>query len=205
MFLKLSEKGINTSGYIVSIDSMKTEVPVLEIMSKNIPQLEPFESVEDAAAKMVEFSSGCVIICDEGKPIGIVTERDIVRKVVSERKNPAEIKLRDIMSSPIVWVPRHTGIMEAAKQMAKLKLRKLVVMHDGQFAGVVNARAILKIAPQMIEITKELADIGMHSGEHVIDSIQQASGYCESCRAYSDMLEFMDGQLICPVCKESLE
>lgn len=184
---------------------MKAEVPVLEIMSTNIPQLEPFESVEDAAAKMVEHGSGCVIICDEGKPVGIVTERDIVRKVVSERKNAAETQLRDIMSSPLVWVPRHTGIMKAAKQMASLKLRKLVVMHDGQFVGVINARAILSIAPQMMEITKELADIGMPTGEHLMDSIQQASGYCESCRAYSDMLEFMDGQLICPGCKESLE
>ncbi len=184
---------------------MKTEVPVFEIMNTKIPQLEPFESVEDAAAKMVEFGSGCVIISDEGKPIGIVTERDIVRKVVSDRKNPAETQVRDIMSSPIVWVPRHTGIMKAAKQMAKLKLRKLVVMHDGQLVGVVNARAILKIAPQMIEITKELADIGMHSGEYSINSIQQASGYCESCKGYSNMLEFLDGQLICPECKESLE
>jgi len=184
---------------------MKAEVPVFEIMNTNIPQLEPFESVEDAAAKMVEFSSGCVIISDEGKPVGIVTERDIVRKVVSERKNPAETQVRDIMSSPIVWVPRHTGIMKAAKQMAKLKLRKLIVMHDGQFMGVVNARAILTIAPQMIEITKELADIGIHSGEHTIDSIEQASGYCESCRVYSNMLEYTDGQLICPDCKESLE
>ncbi len=184
---------------------MKAEIPVLEIMNTNIPQLEPFGSVEDAAAKMVEFSSGCVIISDEGKPVGIVTERDIVRKVVSERKNPAETQVRDIMSSPIVWVPRHTGIMKAAKQMASLKLRKLVVMHDGEFVGVVNARAILKIAPQMIEITKELADIGIHSGEHMIDSIEHASGYCESCRVYSNMLEHTNGQLICPDCKESME
>ncbi|MCK5309517.1 MAG: CBS domain-containing protein [Thermoplasmata archaeon] len=184
---------------------MKAEVPVLEIMSTDIPQLEPFESVENAAAKMVEHSSGCVIIVDEGKPIGIVTERDMVRKVLSERKNPAETQLRDVMSSPLVWIPRHIGIMEAAKQMASLKLRKLVVLHDGQFQGVVNARDILQIAPQMIEITRELADIGMPSGEYIADSIQQASGYCESCKGYSGMLEFMDGQLMCPTCKESLE
>ena len=184
---------------------MKTKIPVLEILSTDIPQMEKFESVEDAAAKMVEHSSGCVIISEEGKPVGIVTERDIVRKVVSERKIPADVKLEDVMSSPLVWVPRHADIVEAAKQMASLKLRKLVVMHEGQFQGVVNARDILQIAPQMIEITRELADIGMPTGEYAIDSIQQASGYCESCKGYSDMLEFLDGQLFCPSCKEILE
>ncbi len=184
---------------------MKVEVPIFEIMNTNIPQLELFESVEDAAEKMVEYSSGCVIIVDEGNPIGIVTERDIVRKVVSERKNSAETYLRDIMSSPLVWIPKNSCIMEAAKQMARLKLRKLVVMHDGQFKGIVNARSILSIAPQIIEITKELADIGMPSGEYVIDSIQQASGYCESCKTYSDMLEYLDGQMVCPGCKERSE
>ena len=184
---------------------MKTEIPVLEILSTNIPQLELFETVEDAAAKMVEHGSGCVIIHEGGKPIGIVTERDIVRKVVSERKNPAETQLRDVMSSPLVWVSRDIGIMEAAKQMARLRLRKLVVMHQGKFLGIINARDVLQIAPQMMEITRELAEIGMPSGEYVHDSIQQASGYCESCRAYSDMLEYVDGQLICPGCKERLE
>ena len=184
---------------------MKTKVPVMEILSTNIPQMEDFASVEDAAAKMVEHGSGCVIIIDEGKPVGIVTERDIVRKVVSERKKPAETLLKEVMSSPLVWIPRHTGIMEAASQMAKLKLRKLVVMHDGQFVGVINSRDILQIAPQIVEITKELADIGMPSGEYAHNEIQQASGYCESCNVYSNMLESLDGQLICPGCKERLE
>ena len=184
---------------------MKTKIPVMEILSTDIPLMELFENVEDAAAKMVEHSSGCVIICEEGKPVGIVTERDIVRKVVSERKIPSDVKLKDVMSSPLVWVPRHTDIVEAAKQMARLKLRKLVVMHEGEFLGVLNARDILQIAPQMIEITRELADIGMPSGVYSHDSIQHASGYCESCKGYSSLLEYLDGQLICPACKESLE
>lgn len=190
---------------MVSPENMKAEIPVLEIMSTDIPKLESFESVEDAAAKMEEHESGCVIVHDNGKPIGIVTERDIVRKVVSQRKNPAETQLRDIMSSPLVWVPKNTGIMEASKQMARLKLRKLVVMHEGKFLGIINARDVLQIAPQMVEITREMAEIGMPSGEYVHDSIPQASGYCESCKAYSDMLEYVDGRLICPACKESLD
>ncbi len=184
---------------------MKNKTPVKEIMGIDIPMMEPFESVEDAAAAMVEYGTGCVIIKEEGNPIGIVTERDIVRKVVSERKNPARTQLKDIMSSPLVWVSRNTDILDAARQMAKLRLRKLVVMHEGQMVGLVSAQDILQIAPHYIEVTRELANLSGEKDDVLTASIEQASGYCESCKAYSDMLEFHDGALICPDCKERLE
>jgi CBS domain-containing protein len=184
---------------------MKSKIPVKEIMGTEIPLMEPFESVEDAAAAMVEYGTGCVVITEEGHPIGIATERDIVRKVVSARKNPARVQLRDIMSSPLVWVPRNTDILDAAKQMARLQLRKLVVMHEGRLAGVVSAQDILQIAPHYIEVTRELANISVDADDILTSSIEQASGYCESCKAYSDMLEYHDGELICPDCKERLE
>jgi len=177
----------------------------MEIMSKNITALEPFVSVEDAAAKMVEMGSGCIIVSDEGNPVGIVTERDIVRKVVSERKNPAETKLEEVMSSPIVWIPKHLDIIEAAKQMAKMKLRRLVVMHKGEVIGVLTVENILHIAPHLIEITSELAALDCEPNGSLITSVGQASGYCESCKTYTDMLEYLDGELICPQCKERRE
>jgi CBS domain-containing protein len=180
---------------------MKT-VPVMEVMSRKIPTLEPIASVEDAAAKMVEKAVGCVIVSDEGHPVGIVTERDIVRKVVSERKKPSDVKLRDIMSSPIVWVPRHLGIMEAAKQMTKMKLRRLVVMHENELVGVVTVQDILYFAPHLIEITRELEIFEGEPNGDQITSIGQASGYCENCKAYSVMLDFIDDELLCPDCKE---
>ncbi|MDD4308312.1 MAG: CBS domain-containing protein [Thermoplasmata archaeon] len=184
---------------------MKGKLPVSEIMVTDIPQMEPFESVEDAAASMVEHGTGCVIISEEGNPIGMVTERDIVRKVVSARKNPARVKLSEIMSSPIVWVPRNTDILDAAKHMSKLKIRKLVIMHDGRLLGVVSAQDILGIAPHLIQVTRELASLSDDAEDMLSASIEQASGYCESCKGYSDMLEYHDGELMCPDCKERQE
>ncbi|MDO9537820.1 MAG: CBS domain-containing protein [Thermoplasmata archaeon] len=184
---------------------MKNSIPVMEIMSTDIPLMEPFETVEDAAAKMVEHSTGCVVITEEGHPVGIVTERDIVRKVVSARKNPTRVQLRDVMSSPVVWVPRNTDILEAAKKMSKLNLRKLAIMHEGRFLGVVSAQDILNIAPHLIEVTRELANLSIETDDMLSASVEQASGYCESCKAYSDMLEYHDGALICHGCKERMD
>jgi predicted transcriptional regulator len=109
------------------------------------------------------------------------------------------------MSSPLVWVSKNTDILEAARQMAKLKVRKLVVMHEGHFLGVVTAQDILGIAPHLIEVTRELANLSGEQNDMLTASIEQASGYCESCRVYSDMLEYHDGQLLCQDCKERLE
>jgi CBS domain-containing protein len=184
---------------------MEDRVPVKEIMTTELCTLEPIASVEDAAAKMVEVGAGCVIVSDEGHPVGIVTERDIVRKVVSERKNPSDTQLRKIMSSPIVWVAPHTEVLEAARQMAKLRLRRLVVMREGEPVGVLTVQNILFIAPHLIEVTRELASIECGPGEMLSREISQASGYCESCRAFSDLLESLDGELLCPECKERRE
>jgi CBS domain-containing protein len=184
---------------------MKDRIPVEEIMTTELCTMEPIASVEDAAAKMVESGAGCVIVSDEGHPVGIVTERDIVRKVVSERKSPAEVQLREVMSSPIVWVAPHTEVLEAARQMTKLKLRRLVVMREHEPVGVLTVQNILFIAPHLIEITRELSAINGSPYEHPPGEISQASGYCESCRAFSDLLESVDGQLLCPECKERTE
>jgi CBS domain-containing protein len=178
----------------------------MEVMSTKVPELEPSASVDDAAAEMVEMGAGCIFVCDEGRPVGIVTERDIVRKVVAARRKPSKVKLYEIMTSPVVWVPRHMDIIEAAKEMAKMKLRRLAVMHDGEIVGVITVQNILRIAPQLIDITRELADInGEYDGARQITSVGQASGYCELCKAFSEALVYIDGELLCPMCKERKE
>jgi Zn finger protein HypA/HybF involved in hydrogenase expression len=78
-------------------------------------------------------------------------------------------------------------------------------MHDGRLLGVVSAQDILGIAPHLIEVTRELANLSGEQDDMLAASVEQASGYCESCKAYSDMLEYYDGELICPGCKERLE
>lgn len=180
-------------------------IPVMEVMSIKVPNLEPHASIEDAAAKMIELGAGCIVVSDEGKPVGIVTERDIVRKVIAKRRNPAETKLKQIMSSPVIWVPRHMDIIEAAKEMTKLKLRRLAVMHEGEIVGVVTVMDILYIAPQLIEITRELASFECEPNGTQMTSVGQASGYCESCKSFSDVLDYIDGALLCPECKERKE
>ncbi|KYK29121.1 MAG: hypothetical protein AYK23_05310 [Candidatus Proteinoplasmatales archaeon SG8-5] len=177
----------------------------MEVMSTKVPTLGPRDSVGDAAVQMHEFGAGYVFVTDKGNPVGIVTERDIVRKVVAKKRNPHRVKLKDVMSSPVAWVPRHMDIMEAAKEMTRMKMRRLAVMHDGEIVGVLTVQNILYIAPQLIEVTRELAANGENDVDRRRISVGQASGYCEVCKAFSDKLDYIDGELLCPMCKEGKE
>jgi len=116
---------------------------VSEIMSpKRVVSLslESNPWAQEIAKLMLENKAGSVIITDKnGKPIGIVTERDIIRKVALRNKVLKGVAVRDIMSSPVITVKSYDSIETAAKTMAKHKIKRLAILEeDGSLAGVLS-------------------------------------------------------------------
>ncbi len=174
-------------------------VPVFEIMSKKPATAPPTIKVSEAASLMKKHGVGSLIIVKSKAPIGIVTERDILTKVVAQKLEPEEIMIKEIMSSPVVCVHPHMDINDAAKQMASLQIRRLPVVEDSILIGIVTEKDILKISPQLIEIIQEYARISRY-----VDRIEEKiSGYCENCKAFSDQLNDVDGELLCRRCTEA--
>jgi len=101
---------------------------------------------QDVAKLMLENKSGSVIVTDKaGKPLGIVTERDIIRKIAMKNKVLRDVAVRDIMSSPVITVKAYNSIETAAKTMAKHKIERLAVLEeDGSLAGVLSISDINK-------------------------------------------------------------
>src|SRR5437870_13703763 len=89
-----------------------------------------------AAGLMREKDIGSLVVVDTGKPMGIVTERDLVTKVAAEDKQPSRVLVRDIMTSPVVAVHPHEEVAEAAKLMAERKIRRLPVVKEGKLIGI---------------------------------------------------------------------
>lgn len=179
---------------------MGKDIPVSEVMFTDLAVVDPEVSVQDGATLMTDKGIGCLIIVKDAEPLGIVTERDIIRKVISSKKDPAGVTLKEIMSSPVKTIPPDIEIFNAAKKMAKMKVRRLLVMKENVPIGVVNEHNILSMAPHIIEYLKEVRDIEYLPS--LKTEIMKIPGYCESCKAYSDILDNFDGQLICPECKE---
>jgi len=116
---------------------------VKEIMS--FPAITEDEEASAAVIlKHMELSRiGCVVITKEGKPVGITVDRDIAAKVMMKDRDPDEVKVREIMSSPLITVEADASVEDACGLLAREDLRRLAVVKDGELVGIVSIRNIL--------------------------------------------------------------
>ncbi len=175
---------------------MRARVPVVEIMSTNPVTISADATVAEAAAVMRDKDIGSLVVLEDGRPTGIVTERDVVTKVAAENRPANGTTVREIMTSPLVAVHPHQEVAEAAKVMAARKIRRLPVIKEGKLVGMLTERDILRIWPQLIEVTREYDRVGLESR-----FAQGVEGHCEACGVYSTQLVWDQNLLVCPECR----
>lgn len=112
-------------------------------MSSPVVTVDREVNVRDAALLMIDKRIGSMIITERGHSIGIVTERDILERVVSLCIDPCEITMKEIMSSPLITVPKETTILEAMRKMRDHGISRLVVM-DGDMEGIVSEGDVIR-------------------------------------------------------------
>ena len=176
---------------------MNVKVPVMEVMTRDPVTVTEDKMISAAAALMKERDVSALIVVDGRKVTGILTDYDIVHKVVAENMHPSELRVKDIMTSPVVSIHPHTEVENAARKMSREGIRRLVVTDNSDLQGIVTENDILKIWPGLIEITRELQKVGLTD-----KAMEKESGYCESCKVFSASLVELDGQLLCPECRE---
>jgi CBS domain-containing protein len=111
---------------------------VKDIMTKNVVSIGVNNSVFEASELMSSNHVGCLVIMDGEVPIGIVTERDIVRRVVA-KKLPLDTKVSEIMSTSLITVDPDASLKEAARLMSSNKIRRLPVLKQNRLVGIVVA------------------------------------------------------------------
>jgi len=118
---------------------------VNHIMSKNMLTVDKSTSLQQAALNMRKSNVGCVIVTENTKPTGIVTERDFVTKVAAEGR-PLFTHINEVMSSPLITISPEETIWKAAEMMKEKGIHKLVVKKNKKIIGIVTATDIIKIA-----------------------------------------------------------
>jgi CBS domain-containing protein len=106
---------------------------------------------------MNKFEIGCLIAIRKGKAMGILTERDILKRIVAGARDAAKTKVKDVMTSPLVVVEPSMDLGEAVKLMFQMKIKKLPVVDGKRLIGLVSLTDIARFQPQMIKILKQLA------------------------------------------------
>ncbi len=174
-----------------------TDIPVKEIMTREVCTIGKDDNLLNASKRMIEFGVGSIVIIEDGKPIGIVTEKDILYKVVARNLLPSDVKVKDIMSSPLITVDPNTSIREASDIMKKRGIRRLpVVNSNGDLIGIVTDNDILSVAIDLGEFAELL--------KNEYYEVEELSGKCEKCGRITDKLYDVDGMKICEDCYEVL-
>lgn len=141
-----------------------------DIMVNKVITVEPTATVKEAARLMNKYEIGCLIVVNKGKVLGIMTERDLLKKVVELPRNPARIKVQEIMSKRLVAGTRKMEIPDAARLMLSKKIKKLPIVEDGKLVGLITLTDIARttrIEPQMVGVIKELRKNGWLPPKHM--------------------------------------
>ena len=125
----------------------------LEVRDVMTPQV----VTEDEEAPVTKISMdmevsgiGSVVITKEGKPTGIITDRDIATKVIMKNRRPSEIKAKEIMSSPLTTIEPDASIEKACELLAENGIRRVPVIEDDKLVGIISVRNILTRNPMCV-------------------------------------------------------
>lgn len=137
------------SKHIPAVEDIMTPMP-LEVINLS-------DDVYTASKLMKEKEISSIIVLDEEKhPIGIITERDIVRRIVCDKKDASNTPVESIMSKPLVTVEYKANIDEAVAIMTKNKIRRLPIVKDGHLYGLITTTDLIKYMFQKYVTDKEI-------------------------------------------------
>lgn len=116
--------------------------------------------LQDVAKMMVDNDCGAIPVIDDGRPVGIVTDRDIACRAVAEGKNPLEMTAGEIMSSPVEAVTEETSLEDLCELMEDEQIRRVVVVDDeGRVCGIVAQADLAEYADdEVAEVVEKISE-----------------------------------------------
>jgi predicted transcriptional regulator len=123
--------------------SVKPEDTLAHIMTRRVVTVSPSDRILEALALMADRDIGSLVVMEKDSPVGIVTERDVIRRLVSE-KNLDKVAVRNVMTSPLVTAQPETPSWEAFRTMLVRRIRRLPVLEDGKLVGIVTERDLFR-------------------------------------------------------------
>jgi CBS domain-containing protein len=178
---------------------MTTRVLVRDIMNSPVVSASPNDTIHYIAKKMKEEKIGSIVIMEKDKPIGLVTDWDIVSNAIVNDTKPSQIKAKDVMQE-IYTIEGEESITEAARMLRKHNIKRLGVVYKNRLVGIISSSDVIAVTPDLVEIVSEKAAI-IRGELGIARSAGNVSGYCDECGEWSDLLQYDEGTFICEVCR----
>lgn len=180
-------------------ENMTTRVLVRDVMNSPVVSASPNDTVRDIAKKMKEEKIGSIVIMDKDKPVGIVTDWDIVSNGLTKDAKPSQIKAKDVMQD-IHTIESEESITEAARQLRKHGIKRLGVVYKKRLVGIISSSDVIAVTPDLVDVVSEKAAI-IRGELGITRPSGNVSGYCDECGEWSDLLQHDEGTFICEVCR----
>jgi len=174
-------------------------VKVKEIMKRDVVTCGPDVTISHVARVMSNNKIGSVVVVEDEKPIGIVTDSDIVN-LVARGRNPKEMKVKDLEMKKLITMNPEENMLEAAKIMVENDIKRIPIVENEKLVGIVSEKDILVVSPEIIEVLSEKLKMkveGVRKPDEIIE------GVCENCGGYSEELKNVNGIWLCEECRES--
>lgn len=176
---------------------MTTRVLVSDVMNSPIVHAGPKDDLVTISKLMTEAQIGSIIIMENDKPVGIVTDWDIVTKAIAKGSIPSDIKVSDIMQN-LITIGGEESITSAARLLRQHGIKRLGVTHKNHLVGIISVSDVLAVTPELFDVVSEKSLL--IRGE-IGRSPRNVSGYCDECGEWSDFLLYADGSYTCEVCR----
>lgn len=180
---------------------LRTRMLVKDVMSSPVITVDETEAVNKVAQHMDTHQLGCIIVTDkDGKPIGIITEKDLITRVLAKNKLPSRLKAKEVMTTPLITISPDESLSNTARQMSRLNVRRLGVVYKGDLVGLISSKDILAVTPELLETIQEKARIESGNMEETLETSPLA-GYCDRCGQWSSRLKEIEGEFLCEDCR----
>ena len=163
-------------------------------------------SIDKTAQLMSNDRLGCIIVTSkDGKALGIITESDLVTRILAKNIKPSKLTAKEVMSTPLITVEPDEVLTETARRMNKLNIRRMGVIYKGNLVGIISSKDILAITPDLLENMQEKVRIEREPDvEEDSSESTPLAGYCERCGSWSENLDEIDGTYLCEECQMDL-
>jgi len=170
---------------------------IAEIMTKDVAGIQKNRTVTEAAKVMDSRNISCVVVLEKRQVVGIFTERDLLERIPSLQRNSSQIKIEEVMSSPVASIPSDYSVFSASRIMEEMNIRRLVVMEDGQLCGIVTQTNILDAVKGKLQEEEEKSFRLLEKSESSLYTVDLEGKTTYVNPAFMKLLEVSDpGELI---------
>jgi signal-transduction protein with cAMP-binding, CBS, and nucleotidyltransferase domain len=175
-------------------------VNVRSVMTRPLVAVEAEASIMDAANVMNERNISSVLVKAKEEYVGIITDRDIISKVVAKGADPRTVSARAIMSAPLITINAEASVEDAAEQMRVNTIRRLIVNENHRQIGIISESDIMRVDSELHFLIREHSKIDCRPSATDPQAIL-ITGFCEDCGNYSRDLGNVSGTWLCEECR----